>query len=766
MTTSTRTRTGRPLPTGQFQIGENITAPGSGGLGFGTSPVFLASVSTILGAVMFLRFGYAVGNVGLFGALAIIFLGHLVTVPTSLAIAEIATNRRVEGGGEYFIISRSFGRTIGAVIGTPLYVSQAFSVAFYMLAFAAAFEGLVPWIQDQFNLAVFDPRMISIPATILLILLIVSRGASLGVKALWLVVSLLIVSLVLFFFGNPVESMADTSPAGLFQTANDPDPFMLVFAVVFPAFTGMTAGVGLSGDLRNPRKSIPLGILSATLTGMIVYIAIAFKLHTSAPLDLLDSRQLIMSNIALWPPIIPIGLAAATLSSAIGSLLVAPRTLQALASDRIFPGTRANFWFSRGVGDAHEPRNATLFTGLIALVIIAIGDIDPVARLISMFFMVTYGSLCAISFLEHFAARPSYRPSFRTKWYVSLFGAVMCFLLMIQMDLIFALLALMALVVLYLIIHHGENTNDLGAIVEGVMTQGTRYLQVKLQQSGHHGIEGEWRPSVIMVDGRTFDRNAPIMLLTWICQRYGVGTYLHYIQGRLSRESYAEGRRCLERLIERTQTEHSGIFVETMISPSMHSALAQSLQIPGVSGIDHNTLLVEYSIHDDEEVQSEVREGANLALMAGMNCFVLRHGDNYFGQRRHIHIWITWHDYANASLMILLAFILLAHPDWKDAEVNVFAAFPRDEVGERAQTLRRMISEGRIPISARNIEIIGTDDRVDFNTLVRERSDGVDLVIHGFTEARLKRKGSQLFERHNGSHDTLFVCTQQQIEID
>ena len=113
-----------------------------GGHGWGTAPVFLASVSTILGAVMFLRFGYAVGHTGLVGAVLIILLGHMVTVPTALAIAEISTNRRVEGGGEYFIISRSFGITIGGAIGISLYISQAISVAFYMIAFAEAFQPL------------------------------------------------------------------------------------------------------------------------------------------------------------------------------------------------------------------------------------------------------------------------------------------------------------------------------------------------------------------------------------------------------------------------------------------------------------------------------------------------------------------------------------------------------------------------------------------------------------------------------------------------
>ena len=116
----------------------------STGHGFGTAPVFLAAISTILGAVMFLRFGYAVGNVGLIGALLIVFVGHLITIPTGLAIAEIATNLKVRGGGEYYIISRSFGSTLGGTIGISLYLSQAKSVAFYLIAFAEAFRPMFP----------------------------------------------------------------------------------------------------------------------------------------------------------------------------------------------------------------------------------------------------------------------------------------------------------------------------------------------------------------------------------------------------------------------------------------------------------------------------------------------------------------------------------------------------------------------------------------------------------------------------------------------
>jgi amino acid transporter len=257
----------------------------TGGHGFGTAPVFLASISTILGAILFLRFGYAVGHTGFIGALGIIALGHAVTIPTALAIAEIATNRRVEGGGEYFIISRSFGQSIGGAIGIALYLSQAISVAFYLIAFAEAFRPLSPLIESWIGMA-FDPRMISLPAIGLLLGLMLTRGASMGVAALWVVVCVLAVSLGAFLLGHAVPGAAAESPI-LFSQMSVKDPFMVVFAIVFPAFTGMTAGVGLSGDLAEPRKSIPLGIMAATVVGMLMYVLVAWKLATSAPTEML-----------------------------------------------------------------------------------------------------------------------------------------------------------------------------------------------------------------------------------------------------------------------------------------------------------------------------------------------------------------------------------------------------------------------------------------------------------------------------------------------
>jgi len=379
---------------------------------------------------------------------------------------------------------------------------------------------------------------------------------------------------------------------------------------------------------------------------------------------------------------------------------------------------------------------------------------------------VTYGALCAISALEHFAARPSYRPSFRSKWYLSLIGAVMCFMLMFQMDPFYAIVAIIVMIGLYRMIRASYGSDDLAAIFQGVMTQATRFSQIRLQASAPRQTGDEWRPSVIMVNGRTFERTSPIQFFSWLTRRYGVGTYMHYIKGRLDERTYEESRKDLDRLIEMMQARRSAIYVDTMISPSMRTALAQALQLPGISGLENNTILFEFSHQDEETVRDEVRDGVLLAAAVRMNSLVLRHGEHFFGQRRAIHLWLTWHDYGNANLMILLAYILLGHPDWEDAEIRIFAAYPKEEVDERRKQLLDMIVSGRLPISPKNLRVIPTDAKVDFHHLVESRSADADLVILGLTADRLGEKGTELLLRHPDLKDVLFVSARQRILID
>ena len=734
----------------------------SRGHGFGTAPVFLAGISTILGAILFLRFGYAVAHTGVFGAFLIILIGHAITIPTALAIAEISTNLKVEGGGEYFIISRSFGSMVGGTIGISLYFSQAISIAFYMLAFAEAFTPAFGWFQ---GLTGIEPQtwMISIPATVLLLVLMITKGADLGVAVLWVVVVTLGLSLFMFFIG----SSSSASPGlDIFAKVENPDKFFVVFAIIFPAFTGMTAGVGLSGDLKNPRKSIPLGTLSATLAGLVIYIFVVIKMAYSLSPEELAADQFAMSKIAVWGPIIPIGLAAASISSAIGSILIAPRTLQALGGDHIFPFATVSKFLAKGRGEANEPMNATIVTALIVFVFVAMGSVNFVALIISMFFMITYGFLCLVSFLEHFAGNPSYRPTFRSKWYLSLIGALACFIMMFQMAPVYAFLALISIAVIYWSLKRGrEEEDDLSAMIKGVLFQLTRRLQILIQRKQASVTLSNWRPSFIAVSSSSFTRLAPFDLLRWISHYYGFGTFIHYIKGPLNESTQKESKEKLNQLIKQGAASQAGIYVDTIISPSFKTAVAQIVQLPGISGLENNSMLFEFHEDDESEI-SRIIEGCQFASIVDFNQCVLRSSERHFGYKKRIDIWLTPGDYRNANLMILLAYIIIGHPEWKGCEIEIFAAFEKAEMSRQVGRLNQLIEEGRIPISQNKVQRMPWNKRAkSYQSLVCENSENADLVIMGFSLNKVTQEKGEFFKRFKNIKEILFVRAGQKIVI-
>ncbi|MBN2725493.1 MAG: amino acid permease [Deltaproteobacteria bacterium] len=731
------------------------------GYGFGMMPVFLTAISTILGAVLFLRFGWAVGHQGIWGALLIIVVGHIITIPTALAVSEIATNRKIEGGGAYYIISRSFGTNIGAAIGVSLYLSQAISVAFYLIAFAQSFTPLFALIQSSFGFTP-DPRMISLPVGLILAVLVFKKGASMGMMVLYMVVAVLFISLLAFFVGGGWDfgNLGKTSA----PIANN-HSWAFVFAVCFPAFTGIIAGVGLSGDLKNPRRSIPLGTMIATIVGIVIYVLTVIKLGLNGTPAELASDELYMSKVALWGPIIPLGLAAATLSSAIGSLLVAPRTMQALAGDQLFPWEKLNKLFSSGVGKANEPLNGTILTMVITIVFIVLGDVNAVATVVSQFFLVTYGAICLISVMEHFAANPSYRPSFRSRWWISLTGAVGSIIMMFVSGVIASIVAVLFMTVIYVSMRRThKNEQGIAILFKGAVQQMVRRLQIWLQKNRTPIRGAEWRPSFIAVSGSTFTRLTAFDLLRWLGHRQGFGTYFHYIKGFLTWETNQRAKKELEKIIKLTGDSEAGIYADTIVSPSFTTSIAQIIQVPGVAGMDNNGLILEFSNDESSsnETMTDIKNGVSLALECDFNICVFRSSDYRCGFRSRIHIWLTQEELGNSNLMILLAYIMMGHPDWSHGEISVFAAIPEDMLEKRGQFLRDLIHKGRLPISPQNIQVLPYTSWSSYEELVTRTSGEADLVMTSFTREQFLKFGTKVFTKFDKLRDAIFVCSEGQ----
>ena len=331
--------------------------------------VFTPNALTILGLILFLRTGWTVGQVGLGGALVIIALANLISLLTGLSMSAIATDMHVRTGGAYYMISRSLGLEIGGAIGIPLYLSQAISVAFYIIGFSEA-------------LTLTFPTVSSLHTSIGLVLFfgfLAYVGAHFIIRIQYGILALLALALISLFSGAGMHGSEVAPMIGSDIPAKD---FWETFAVFFPAVTGIMVGVSMSGDLKHPERDIPRGTLGAIGCTALIYVAVAIWLSVNAEQAALRADTLIMQKMSRWPQLILLGVWVSTLSSALGSALAAPRTLQALAFDHIVPP-----FMGRQMGNATEPRAAVLITTVLALTVVLLGHLNLVAKLITMFFL-------------------------------------------------------------------------------------------------------------------------------------------------------------------------------------------------------------------------------------------------------------------------------------------------------------------------------------------------------------------------------------------
>lgn len=320
--------------------------------------------------------------------------------------------------------------------------------------------------------------------------------------------------------------------------------------------------------------------------------------------------------------------------------------------------------------------------------------------------MVTYGAICLISLLEHFAADPSYRPTFRSRWYLSLIGGIFSIWLMFKMNMPYAILSLVFMAIIYFMVtSYRKEKKGLEKLFRGVIFQLSRQLQIIAQRADKEDLDKSWRPFAICVTQDTFIRRSAFDMLRWISYKYGFGTYIHFIKGVLSEKTNRQSKEVLKRLINLATGSLNRVYLDTIISPSYTSAIAQVIQLSGISGKGNNMILFEFSSTEPESLNDALKTH-NLLQSTGFDICVLHTTYKGFGYKRQIHIWITSADYDNANLMILLGYIILGHPEWKHGFIKINALYQTQDIERKRKDLLDLIRSGRIPISANNINLI------------------------------------------------------------
>ena len=701
--------------------------------------VYTPTILTILGVIMYLRFGWVLGQVGLVKALLIVLLANAITLSASLALSAIATNARVGVGGAYFIISRSLGIEIGGAIGLPLFLSQALSVTLYAYGLAESFRFIWPDLPLQLTAFII----------ILLVGALSLKGATFALRLQVPMLALIALSLLALaggsFSGGDYVASGEVT-AGV--------PFWAVFAVFFPAVTGIMAGLSLSGDLTDPQRSIPRGTLAAVLTGLAVYLLVPILLSIGADQTALLNEPLIWTKIAIFGPwlILP-GLWGAIFSSAVGSVLGAPRTLQALSTDQLAPRLFAK------LKPGGEPLWGLAMTMVIALGAVFLGGLNAVATVVSMFFLTVYGVINLVAALEKISGNPSWRPLIHVPWFVSLLGALACFGVMILINPLATLIALVFQLALWIVLKkrvRNERWGDLRRdLYESIVRWGLFRLADRPMSARN------WRPHPLVFVGDVTRRLDLIQYAAWFGENRGIMTVCELVEGDVMTLEIDPVKRAAEML---KILDKSGIpaFAEVNVVRDIASGTITVTQANGLGSLEANTVMVGWP----DSRQRLIAFLKTIRPLAQLNRSLLigrlqQLTPLHEGRQLEIHIW--WGGLQrNGDLQLLLAYLLTCNVEWRNARIKILSLASSELMAERTRHfLRQLIPEIRINAE---IDVQIRKSATSLRETIQWESAEADLVLLGLAapeegkEAEYAERLSDLTEGlpscflvHNGS---------------
>jgi amino acid transporter len=684
--------------------------------------VFTPSVLTILGIILFLRLGYVVGNAGLGKALIIIGLANAISVLTSISLAAVATNLRVKGGGDYYLISRTLGMEFGGGIGLVLFLAQSVSIAFYCIGFAEAVAGF------SAGTAALSTPLIAFGAVALLFVF-AWLGADWASRFQFVVMALLIAALASFFLGG--FSRWDS---GLLKTnwANGQSsvPFWVLFAIFFPAVTGFTQGVSMSGDLKDPGKSLPRGTFLAVGISILVYFGCAVIFSATLPNNELAANYGAMKSVSRYGFLVDAGVVAATLSSAMASFMGAPRILQSLSADRIFPFLNP---FAKGSGPTANPRRGILLSAAIALVVIALGQLNLVARVVSMFFLISYGLLNYATFSEARISSPSFRPRFKLfSKHLSLLGFLTCAGVMLAID---WRSGAVAISLLFAIHQYIKRTNKTARWADSSRSYHLQQIRTHLLEAhAEPPHDTDWRPRLLILDPGNGRREALFSFASWIEGDAGLAVALNIHEG--------DGASAIKQRNEK-QKELSGFILEhewpifpmTVCAQDFSTALATLVQGVGFGPLLPNTVVLNGFEKTGDPIPCVNRyqylQHLKTMFRLGLNIVTVRMSPQAWTalqaappENRRIDIW--WKNDATSRLLLLFAYLMTRKKTWPRSALRVLVPCTGADLEQQKEAAKQMLEEVRIEAEPVIVESFDPDT-------VRKHSDGASLVFLPFS---------------------------------
>lgn len=701
------------------------------GYQFGTfKGVFIPNILTILGVVMYLRFGWVLAHAGLFETLFIVTISTIITLLTSFSISQLATNSKVGVGGAYYIISRSLGVQAGGAIGIPLFLGQAFSIAFYVIGFSESIGSLFPHIPIKM-LAVI---------TLFILMVIAFLSANLALKIQFIIFLTILLSLISIFMGSVSNLSQSTLEAPPFVKEH----FWKVFAIFFPAVTGILSGLSMSGDLKSPTKSIPLGTIGSVLVSFIVYLSIPLFLnHLQVSRESLNANPLILMDVARWKLLVLIGLWGATLSSAVGSILGAPRTLQSLARDKIVFS-----FLGRSYGVNKEPHIALLLSCMIAFCSILIGNLDMIASVLTMFFLTTYGLLNFSAAMEGIINNPSWRPGFKIHWSFPLAGSIGCLMVMLLINSGATMIATFISGGIYFLMHQKKLNAYWGDMKYAMLSLITRFCLYKAMKIKVR--EKSWRPNILVLSGSPSSRWHLIHLADALSHGKGFLTVASLLTSDISDQIRIENMRKSMEIYLNDRAIPAMVRVQRVEGDVLDGA-RHMIEYFGFGPLVPNTVLLGMS--EKEENRLKYADLLMTTARKKKNLILVHEGED-IDEVKNLKIDIWWRRGGkNAGLMLALGYLLMTSPEWQGATLTLKTIINADEdPNQQKEQMKSFLKKANVNAE---IDVLLGNVKTPIFLTMKESSKNSGLVFLGLKEPDIDETIDQYASYYAGMKSNL-----------
>uniref|UniRef100_A0A8C3L4Z3 Solute carrier family 12 member 2 n=1 Tax=Chrysolophus pictus TaxID=9089 RepID=A0A8C3L4Z3_CHRPC len=682
--------------------------------------VLVRCMLNIWGVMLFIRLSWIVGQAGIGLSVVVIAMATVVTTITGLSTSAIATNGFVRGGGAYYLISRSLGPEFGGAIGLIFAFANAVAVAMYVVGFA---ETVVELLKENGTLMIDEMNDIRIIGAITVVILLGISVAGMEWEAKIVLLVILILAIGDFVIGTfiPLDSKKAKGffgyKAEIFMENFGPDfrneeTFFSVFAIFFPAATGILAGANISGDLADPQSAIPKGTLLAILITTLVYMGIAVSVGSCVVRDATGNvnNTIIteLTNLACVVTILYFLMffflkkqqqkQQQKTHSETKFFYFAPKIFQALCKDNIYPGFQM---FAKGYGKNNEPLRGYLLTFLIALGFILIAELNVIAPIISNFFLASYALINFSVFHASLAKSPGWRPAFKYyNMWISLVGAILCCIVMFVINWWAALLTYVIVLGLYIYVTYKKPDVNWGS-----STQALTYLnalQHSIRLSGVEDHVKNFRPQCLIMTGAPNARPALLHLVHAFTKNVGLMICGHVHMGP-RRQAMKELSTDLAKYQRWLIKNKMKAFYAPVHAEDLRDGGQYLMQAAGLGRMRPNTLVVGFKknwrqsdmrdvetyinlFHDAFDIQYGVvvirlKEGLDISHLQGPSSPLnladqrLLDASSQFQKKQgksNIDVWWLFDD---GGLTLLIPYLITTKKKWKECKIRVFIVY-------------------------------------------------------------------------------------------